>query len=138
MTPVLPNLSLIPNRYHVFINPPLRRVYLGDMVDNNKAVIDDLKSKIVCIQARIETLKSNNENVKREAQLALDKANAEAQLALDNAKEARHALDKANKDAQLTLEMVKDELRLANSSLEECRAENNILRSKWVTHSFLR
>ncbi|KAF8498556.1 hypothetical protein F5888DRAFT_182048 [Russula emetica] len=150
---VLPNLSLIPNKYRVFITPPLRRVYLRDKVDNSTAVIDDLKSEIVCLETRIKTLESNNENAKREScvmldkakedarlaldeakkevQLALDKVNAEAQLALcEVEKKARRARDRANKDAQLALDKAKDDLRLANLSLEECRAENNVLRSK--------
>lgn len=150
ITPVLANLFLIPNKYHVFINPPLRRVYLGDRVDNNKAVINDLKSNIVCLEARIETLDSGNESAKRELNLLLDKAKEdallalyeakkEAQLALDEVeKEARLARDKANKDAQLALDKAKDDLRLVNLSLEEVRAENNALKSQWVTHSFIR
>lgn len=141
--------NLIQNEYHVFVNPPLRRVYLGDRVDNSKAVINDLKSKIVCLEARIEILKSDNESAKRELCLMLDKAkeyarlalyrvNAAAQLALDKVeKEARLANDKANKGAQLALDKAKDDLRLANLSLDECRAENNALKSQWVTHNFL-
>lgn len=142
ITPVLPNLYLIPNKYHVFIRPPIRRVYLGDRVDNDRAAIDELESKIVCLEARIETLKSGNESAERElramldktkedARLALDEANKEAQVALyEVKKEARIARDKANKDAQLALYKVKDELRFANLSLEECRAENSTLKSR--------
>jgi hypothetical protein len=150
ITPVLPDLYLIPNRYHVFIRPPLRRVYLGDRVDNDKAVIDDLKAKIVCLEARIETLKSGNESAKKKLCLMLDKAKEDARLALDEAnkdaqvalyeakKEARLARDKANKDAKLALDKAKEDLRFANLSLEECRAENNALKFRWVIHSFLR
>jgi hypothetical protein len=122
ITPVLPNPSLIPSKYHVFINPPLRRVYLGDRVDN-EAVINDLKSEIVCLEAGIETLKSDNESAKRESFRMLDQAKKEAQL----------ALDKVKADAQLALNKAEDDLRLANLSLEECRAENNALKSQWVT-----
>jgi len=123
---------------------------LGDRVDNNKAVFNDLKSKIDCLEARIETLKSDNESAERELCLMLDKAKEDAQLALDEAKkeaqlalyevekEARLARIKANKDARVALYKTKDELRLANLSLEECRAENSALKSKWVIHSFLR
>ena len=135
ITPVLANLSLIPNKYHIFINPPLRRVYLGDRVDDSKTVIDDLKSKIVSLEAHVETLKSSNESTER-AWLALEKNHKvimEAYLAF-----ASLALDKANKDTQLALDKAKDDLRLANLNLEECRAENIALRSRWVTHSFLR
>jgi hypothetical protein len=171
ITPVLANMSRIPYKYHVFINPSLRRIYLGDMVDNNKAVINDLKSRIVCLEARIETLKSDNESAKRESCLMLDKAKEDARLALDEAKkeaqldldeakkEAQLDLDEAKKEAQLDLDGVKNwarlardiaktraqlaldsakaDLRLANLSLEEFRAENNALKSQWVTHSFL-
>lgn len=122
ITPVLPNLSLIPKKYHMFINPPLRRVYLGDMVDN-EAVIDDLNSEIVRLKAVIETLKSDNEGTKRESCLMLDKAKENARLAVDGVKLV----------AQLSLEKIQDDLRLANISLEECRAENNALKSQWVT-----
>ena len=135
ITPVLANLSLIPDKYHIFINPPLRRVYLGDRVDDSKAVIDDLKSKIVSLEAHVETLKSSNESTER-AWLTLEKNHKdimEAHLAF-----ASLALDEANKDTQLALDKAKDDLRLANLNLEECRAENIALRSRWVTHSFLR
>ena len=50
-------------------------------------VIDDPKSKFVHLEARIETLKSDNER----ACLALDEVKAELRL----------SLDKANEDAQL-------------------------------------
>lgn len=124
ITPVLPNLSLIPKKYHLFINPPLRRVYLGDRVDN-EGVINDLNSEVVCLKAAIETLKSDNEAVKRESCRMLDKAKEDARLALDEAKLV----------FQLSQEKVLDDLRLANLSLEECRAENNTLKSQWVTQS---
>ncbi|KAN0121331.1 hypothetical protein V8E52_003919 [Russula decolorans] len=54
----------------------------------------------------------------------VDEANKHAQ------KEARLqvARDKANKDAKLALDKVKEDLRFANLSLEECRAENNALK----------
>jgi hypothetical protein len=54
---------------------------LGDRVDN-KAVINDLKSKIVCLEARIETLKSANASAIREKYFSLEKA----RLALYEAK----------------------------------------------------
>ncbi|KAI0285759.1 hypothetical protein BGY98DRAFT_239644 [Russula aff. rugulosa BPL654] len=129
------------SKYHS-IYPSLRRVFLGDMVDNNKAVINDLKSRIVCLEARIETLKSDNESAKRESCLMLDKAKEEARLALDEAKKeaqldldevknwARLARDIAKTRAQLALDSAKADLRLANLSLEEFRAENNALKSQ--------
>jgi hypothetical protein len=122
ITPVLPNLSFIPKKYHIFISPPLRRVYLGDRVDN-EAVINDLNSEIVRLKAVIETLESDNEGAKRESCLMLDKAKEDARLALDKVKLV----------AKLSREKVLDDLRLANLSLEECRAENNALKSQWVT-----
>jgi hypothetical protein len=112
------------------------------MVDNNKAVINDLKSRIVCLEARIETLKSDNESAKRESCLMLDKAKEDARLALDEAKKeaqldldevknwARLARDIAKTRAQLALDSAKADLRLANLSLEEFRAENNALKSQ--------
>ncbi len=129
-------------------------------MDNTK-VVDDLKSKIVRLEARIEILKSDNVCVKREscialdrakdeakraldeakkeARLALDKANADAQLALDEEKkEARLAFDKVNKEAQLAMAKARGDLRLAYMILEECKDENNALKSRWVTHRFLR
>jgi hypothetical protein len=143
ITPVLANLSFIPDKYHVFINPPLRRVYLGDRVDN-KAIINDLQSKIVRLELRIETIKSASLSAIREKQISIQKAHfalyeakKEAQLALDEAeKAARIARDKASKDAQLALYKAGDDLRLANLSLEEVRAENNALKSQWVPNNF--
>jgi hypothetical protein len=114
--PVLADLSLIPNKYHVFINPPLRRVYLEDKADNSKAVINQLKSKIIFLEARVELLKSDNVCTEREYRLALDKAKEDARLALDEArKEARIDLDKAKADAQVALDEVKHEARLAQA-----------------------
>lgn len=120
ITPVLPNLSPIPNKYHFCIDPPLRRVYLGDGVNDSKAVINDLKSKIACLEARIETLKSDNESARRESCLLLDKAKEDARLVLNEAK----------REAQLALDKVKGDLQLANLSLKECRAEDNALKSR--------
>jgi vacuolar-type H+-ATPase subunit H len=116
ITPVLADLSLIPNKYHVFINPPLRRVYLEDRADHSKAVINELKSKIVFLEARVELLKSDNVCMERECRLTLDKAKEDAQLALDEArKDARIDLDKAKADAQVALDEVNHEARLAQA-----------------------
>jgi len=69
----------------------------------------------------------------------LDKAKEDARLALEEAKkEAQLVLDKVNADAKLALDKAEGDLRLANLSLKEYRAENNALKSKWVTQSFLR
>lgn len=71
--------------------------------------------------------------MKTELRLTLDKANEDAQLALDEVrKEARLVLDKANKDARralLALDRAREDLHLANKSPKKFKAEYDALKS---------
>jgi hypothetical protein len=162
---VLANLSNVPRKYHVFISPPLRRVYLADAEDSSRVIIDRLKSEIAALRERIVTLDATGkfwferereawsaasritsaerdarlalDEVKEEARIALDKAKEESRVALDKTEEeARIALDKANEEARVALNKAKEEMRLANQRLEELRSENDALKSRWVTRTF--
>jgi hypothetical protein len=44
-------MAIVPKKYHTFISPPLRRVFLGD--DGGRAaVIEDLNAEIETLQLR--------------------------------------------------------------------------------------
>jgi len=157
-------LSNVPKKYHIFISPPLRRVYLADAEDSSRAIIDRLKSDIATLTKRIMTLDDTGkfwfrrereaqsavsrltsaerdarlalDEVKEEARIALDKAKEEARVALDKAEEeARIALDRANGEARVALNKAEEEMRIANQRLEGLRSENDALRSRWVTRT---
>ncbi|KAH9040368.1 hypothetical protein EDB85DRAFT_1858681 [Lactarius pseudohatsudake] len=51
-----PDMSMIPKKYHVFISPSLRRVYLGDGEDTSRALIDNLNTETTLLKARVGTL----------------------------------------------------------------------------------
>ena len=121
--PVLVDLSTIPKKYRVFTSPPLRRVYLGDVEDNSRAVVDDLKLEIANLKAQIETLNRDNYESSLKGWLS------GARWALDEAKEEKRlALDKANEEARAALDKAKEETRIANQSLEELRAVYDALK----------
>jgi hypothetical protein len=129
-------LSVIPKKYHVFISPPLRRVYFGDDGnDRQQEVIDGLNSELATLKARTAILKCEN-GVLLESFLTarctistLTSDERAARLALDDAKEkARIALDRANEEARLALDEAKEDARLANENVEKLRAECDALR----------
>ncbi|KAH9032323.1 hypothetical protein EDB84DRAFT_1270716, partial [Lactarius hengduanensis] len=51
-----PDMSMIPKKYHVFISPSLRRVYLGDGEETSRALIDNLNTETALLKARVGTL----------------------------------------------------------------------------------
>jgi chromosome segregation ATPase len=115
MTPVLADLSTIPSKYHVFISPPLRRVYLGGMDDSSQVVIDGLKSEITTLKGRIVTLTRDKESLSEDL---LESRSTASRLA------------SAERAARLSLDEVKEVARLGNQRLEGLRAEYDSLKSQ--------
>ena len=130
-------MSNVPKKYHAFISPPLRRVYLADAEDSSRAVIDRLKLKITALTERIVKLDvtgkfwfererearsavSRLTSAELDARLALDEVKEGARLALGKAKEeARIALDKAKEEARVVLGNAQEEARVAMEEAEE-------------------
>ena len=88
-------MSIVPKRYHVFVSPPLRRVFLGDSDDPNKEAIEELKAQVAALKTRVGSLK-------RDKVLLMDRCEA-AQSALtrltSDERAARLARDEAIEEA---------------------------------------
>jgi len=115
MTPVLADLSTIPSKYHVFISPPLRRVYLGGMDDSGQVVMDGLKSEITTLKERITALNRDK--------ISLSKDLLESRSTVSR-------LASAERAARLSLDEVKEVACLANQRLEGLKAEYDSLKSR--------
>jgi hypothetical protein len=66
---VTPDLSIVPNKYHTFISPPLRRVFLDTREDNSRAVIENLNAENAALKERVTLLE-------RDKDLLTDRCNA--------------------------------------------------------------
>jgi hypothetical protein len=104
------NLLTIPKQYHMFISPPLRRVYLADAEDNSQAVIDGLKSDIA--------------NLKRE----IEASNLRKNFLFEGMMEALFSLENAKEEARVALDKAKEETRLANLRLMVLKADYEALK----------
>ncbi|KAI0255975.1 hypothetical protein BJV78DRAFT_1118698 [Lactifluus subvellereus] len=111
---VRPDLSIVPKKYHVFMSPSLRRVYLGDE-GNNKARIENLNAEIAALKARVGTLH-------RDKTLLMGRCESAQSTA------SRLALDE--RDARLALNKAKEDVRLAHQSLENLGRKYQALKSK--------
>ncbi|KAH9074715.1 hypothetical protein EDB83DRAFT_2515579 [Lactarius deliciosus] len=107
-------MSMIPKKYHVFISPSLRRVYLGDGEDTSRALIDDLNTEITLLKARVGTLR-------RDKDLLMDRCEA--------AQSAVSRLTSDERNARLELVKAKEEARLANESFDSLKAVYRSLES---------
>lgn len=105
-------MTLIPKKYHVFISPSLRRVYLGDGEDTSRAVIDGLNAEITLLKARVGTLK-------RDKDLLMDRCEAAQSTA------SRLAADE--RAARLELAKERNEARDANVALKLLRVKHRSL-----------
>ncbi|KAI0305822.1 hypothetical protein B0F90DRAFT_1623976 [Multifurca ochricompacta] len=112
---VIPDMSMIPKKYHVFISPSLRRVYLGDGEDNSRTIIDNLNTEIAILRARVGMLK-------RDKDLLMDRCEA-AQSALSR-------LTSDERAARLELNKAREDVRLANQNLENLRVDYRALKSR--------
>ncbi len=113
MVPVTPDMSMIPKKYHVFISPSLRRVYIGDGEDTSRALIDGLNTEITLLKARVGTLK-------RDKDLLMDRCEAAqsavSRLTIDE-RTTRLELTKAKEDARFAKQNF-ESLKTAYRSLE--------------------
>ncbi|KAH9995451.1 hypothetical protein BJV74DRAFT_335109 [Russula compacta] len=112
---VTPHLSLVPKKFHIFISPPLRRVFLGEEEDSSRAVIESLNAEIAALKASVGTLK-------REKDLLMDRC--------ESAQSAVARLTSYERAARLARDEAKEEARLANRDLEELRVEHDKLQSR--------
>jgi chromosome segregation ATPase len=87
-------------KYHIFMSPSLRRVYLGD--EGDKAQIENLNAEIATLKARIGTLH-------RDKTLLMGRCESAHSTI------SRLALDE--RDARLALNKAKEEVRDADQNL---------------------
>ena len=108
-------MSIVPSKYHTFISPPLRRVFLGDGRDSSRATINNLSAEVATLKARVVSLKR-------------DKA-----LLMDRCEAAQSALADLNEDelaASVARDKAEEEALVANQNLERLRAEYHALKSR--------
>jgi len=58
---VMPDMSIVPNKYHTFISSPLRRVFLDAPGNNSRAVIKNLNAEIAALKERVTSLKHDKD-----------------------------------------------------------------------------
>lgn len=117
-------MSIVPKKYHVFISPPLRRVFFGDSDDSSREVIEKLNAEVAVLKARVGSLK-------RDKDLLMDRCEA-AQCALtrltSDERAARLARDEAKelvRVAKLIIKKAREDARVAKHTLRELQMEND-------------
>lgn len=53
------DFTIVPKKYHSFISPPLRRVFLDAQEDNSRAVIQNLNAEVAALKERVASLKND-------------------------------------------------------------------------------
>ena len=56
LTSVTPNMSIVPRKYHIFISPSLRRVFLDGREDMSPRIINNLNTEIAALNERVMLL----------------------------------------------------------------------------------
>ncbi len=111
-------MSIVPKKYHTFISPPLRRVFLGDAREDNnnsRAVIENLGAQIAELQERVMSL------------------NHDKLLLMDRCESAQSALVRLRSDeraARLANRKAKAEALVDKRNLDLLRAECDNLKSR--------
>ena len=111
----MPNMSIVPQKYHTFMSSPLRRVFLEN--DASRALIDDLNAENKALHTRVASLK-------RDKNLLMDRCEA--------AQSAVTKLTAAERAARLARDKAEEEARLANLSLEKLKVEYDAFKSRSV------
>jgi hypothetical protein len=57
----MPDMSIVPTKYHTYISPPLRPVFLDALEDNSRAVIENLNAEIAALKGRVASLERDND-----------------------------------------------------------------------------
>jgi hypothetical protein len=57
----MPDMSIVPTKYHTYISPPLRPVFLDAREDNSRAVIENLNAEIAALKWRVASLERDND-----------------------------------------------------------------------------
>ena len=109
LTPsVIPDMSIVPKKYHDFISPPLRRVFLDAQEDKSRAEIAALKERV--------------ESLIRDKVLLMDRC--------DSAQSALTRLRADERDARHTCRSVRADALRDKEELNRLKAEYNGLKSQ--------
>lgn len=107
-------MSIVPKKYHVFVSPPLRRVFLGDGADSSREENERLRAEVAVLKSRVGSLK-------RDKLLLMDRCEA-AQSALGR-------LTSDERTARLARDEAREDARVAKLSLKKLRIEYNNARN---------
>jgi hypothetical protein len=113
-------MSIVPKKYHTFMMPALRRVYLGDGEDA-RARIDSLNAEVSQLKTRVA---------------ALYRDNSLLMVRCESAHSTISRLTIAERDARLALNKAIKDTRLANQNLEILRRDYHALKSQSVQEPF--
>ena len=89
-----PDLSIVPKKYHNFVSPPLRRVFLDAREDDSRSVIKNLNDEVAAIKECAALLQRDNKRLADccdEVQCALGR---ESYWARNNALEGEQKLNR--------------------------------------------
>jgi len=114
-------MSIVPKKYHAFISPPLRRVFLGD---SDGEVIEKLNAEVAVLKARVGSLQ-------RDKGLLMDRCES-AQSALtrltSDERAARLERDEAREKVRVAKEFLRkarEDARVAKHNLRKLQMEND-------------
>jgi hypothetical protein len=110
--PVTPDLSIVPKKYHIFISSPLRRVFLGDVDDSSRELIEKLNAENAVLKARVGALR-------RDKDILMDRCEA--------AQSAHARLRSDERAARLALNEAREGARVAKRNLEKLQIEHEAL-----------
>jgi hypothetical protein len=110
-------MSIVPKKYHMFISPPLRRVFLEDspVAEDSHVIEEGLRAEIAALNARVAALR-------RDKDLLMDRCEA--------AQSGVARLTSDERAARLARDRAREEAHVANVSLEKLRAEYDTLKSR--------
>jgi hypothetical protein len=104
----MPDKSIIPNKYHAFISPSLRRIFLDAQEDNSRAVIENLNTKIAGLKMRILSLNRERDLLINRCDEALTRLKVEEHavyLAKSKAKADALEMNRLRAGSQITCEV---------------------------------
>ncbi|KAI0058815.1 hypothetical protein BV25DRAFT_1810010 [Artomyces pyxidatus] len=120
---VSPDLSLVPKKYHMFISPSVRRVYVDPTNEEGAETIENLSEKVALLEARVSSLQ-------REKRVLIERC--------ENAFHASRKHQEGEKAARLVAEEAKKEMRAAHKKYDAMKEKYQGVKTQCVLVSFCR